>query len=156
MTGSLYLSTLGKALNWARSNSLWYTTTGSGCCADEILNTMGSRYDIERFGAVNQPDPRQCDLLIVSGLVTYKAAPYLKSLYDSMLAPRYVLAVGSCANCGGMFAPESSYSVVPGVDKIIPVDVYVVGCPPRPESIMNGLLALQDKIRGKTDSSLET
>ena len=146
--GSLYLSTLGRALSWARSNSLWYIGTGQGCCADELLQTFGARYDIERFGCVPQVDPRQADLLIVSGMVSYKAAAHLRALYDAMLAPKYVLALGACANCGGAYAPEFSYSVVPGVDRIIPVDVYVPGCPPRPESIMNGLIALQEKIRG--------
>jgi NADH-quinone oxidoreductase subunit B len=145
---SIYLSTLGKALSWARSNSLWYIGTGPGCCADEMFQTFGARYDIERFGAVPQVDPSQSDLLIVSGMVSYKAAAHLREVYDSMLAPKYVLALGSCANCGGAYAPELSYSVVPGVDRIIPVDVYVPGCPPRPESVMNGLIALQEKIRG--------
>ena len=154
--GSFYLTTIGKMLSWARAQSLWYISAHSGCCADEVLNTMGNRYDLERFGALPQVDPRQADLLIVSGMVSYKQAPHLKALYDAMLAPKYVLAVGSCANCGGIFAPESSYSVVPGVDRIIPVDVYVPGCPPRPEGIMNGLIALQEKISGKRRNHLET
>src|SRR4051794_36233270 len=149
MMGSFYLSTVGKVLNWARSRSLWYISTGTGCCADEVLDTMGCRYDLERFGCLPQVDPRQADLLIVCGMVSYKAAPYLKNLYNSMLTPKYVLAVGSCANCGGPFSPEFSYSVVPGVDRVIPVDVYVPGCPPRPEAIMNGLIALQEKICGQ-------
>ena len=153
--GSLYLSTLEKALGWARSNSLWYISTGQGCCADELLQTFGARYDIERFGCVPQVDPRQADLLIVSGMVSYKAAAHLRGLYDAMLAPKYVLALGACASCGGAYAPEFSYSVVPGVDRIIPVDVYVPGCPPRPESIMNGLIALQEKIRGHERAQTE-
>lgn len=153
MAGSFYVSTVGKFLKWARCRSLWYITTGSGCCADEILDSMGCRYDLERFGCVPQVDPRQADLLIVCGLVSYKAAPYLRSLYDSMLQPKYVLAVGACANCGGLFSPEFSYSVVPGVDNVIPVDVYVPGCPPRPEAIMNGLIALQEKISGQESFS---
>ncbi len=147
--GGFYLSTLGKMLTWARSQSLWYNSTGSGCCADEVLNSLGCRYDLERFGCLPEVDPRQSDLLIVSGMVSYKAAPYLKSLYEGMLSPKYVLSLGSCANCGGPFSPEASYSVVPGVDQILPVDVYVAGCPPRPEAIMNGLITLQEKIRGK-------
>jgi NADH-quinone oxidoreductase subunit B len=146
--GSFYLSTVGRVLRWARANSLWYLSTGTSCCADEVLDTLGSRYDLERFGCLPEVDPRQADLLIVSGMVSYKAAPHLKNLYDAMPAPKYVLAVGSCANCGGPFTPEFSYSVVPGVDRIVPVDVYVPGCPPRPEAIMNGLIALQGKIRG--------
>ena len=147
--GGFYSTTVGKALAWARSSSLWYITTGgAGCCADEVLEAMSARYDIERFGCLPQVDPRQADLLIVTGMTSYKTAPHLRAMYDQMLSPKYVLAIGACANCGGAFAPEFSYSVVPGVDRIIPVDVYVPGCPPRPEAIMNGLIALQDKIRG--------
>ncbi|MCM2322098.1 MAG: NADH-quinone oxidoreductase subunit NuoB [Oligoflexia bacterium] len=149
-SGAFYVSTVGKLLKWARANSLWYTTTGSSCCADEVLNAAGSRYDLERFGCIPQVDPRQADLLIVTGVVSYKVAPHLKAVYDAMPSPKHVLALGACANCGGMFAPEYSYSVVPGVDRIIPVDVYVPGCPPRPESIMNGLIALQEKINGNS------
>lgn len=153
--GSFYLSTVGKMLKWARSQSLWYISISGGCCADEVLNSMGNTYDLERFGCVPQVDARQADLLIVSGIISYKAAPHLKALYDSMLSPKYVLAVGSCANCGGLFSPELSYSSVAGLDKIVPVDVYVPGCPPRPESIMNGLIALQDKISGNKRAHIE-
>lgn len=144
----IYLSTIGKLLDWSRAGSLWFTSTGSGCCADELLQTMGARYDLERFGAIPQPDPRQSDLLIISGMVSYKSVPHLRRVYESMLEPRYVLALGSCASCGGPFSPEFSYSTVPGVDRIIPVDIYVPGCPPRPEAIMNGIIALQEKILG--------
>jgi NADH-quinone oxidoreductase subunit B len=148
MANSFYLSTIGKVMSWARSQSLWYTHTGSSCCADEVLNSMGCRYDLERFGAVSQQDAQQADLLIISGLVTEKAAPHLRALYDSMRAPKYVLAVGTCANSGGIFSPEYSYCVKAGASSIVPVDVYVPGCPPRPEAIMDGLIALQEKIRG--------
>ncbi len=141
-----FVSTLSHALQWAKSQSLWYVTTGSGCCADEVLNSVGCRYDLERLGCLPQVDPRQADLLIVTGAVTYKSAAYLRETYESMLSPKYVLAVGSCANCGGAFAPEYSYSTVPGADRVLPVDVYVPGCPPRPEAIMNGLIRLQEKI----------
>ncbi|HUP56096.1 MAG TPA: NADH-quinone oxidoreductase subunit NuoB [Bdellovibrionota bacterium] len=151
---AFYLSSLSNVLKWATSHSLWYSATGGGCCADELLNTVGARYDLERFGCLSQVDPRQSDLLIVSGMVSYKAAPYLKAVYEQMLAPKYVLSLGSCANCGGPFSPDTSYSVVPGVDQILPVDVYVAGCPPRPEAIMNGLIALQEKIRGKKRAEL--
>lgn len=147
-SGSFYLSTIGKILSWARSQSLWYVSTGTGCCADEVLDALGCRYDLERFGCLPQVDPRQADLLIVSGVVTKKAAPYLRDLYESMLSPKYVLAIGSCANCGGAFGSKSNYSVVSGLDQVVPVDVYVPGCPPRPESIMNGFIALQNKING--------
>ena len=156
MVNSFYLSTVGKMLQWARSRSLWYISTGSGCCADEVLDTMGSRYDLERFGCLPQVDPRQADLLIVSGMVSYKTAPHLKQLYDSMLTPKYVLAVGACANCGGAFSPRYSYSVVPGVDKVVPVDVYVPGCPPRPEAIMNGLICIAGKNLWKRISSFQS
>ena len=155
MAGSFYLSTIGRAMKWAQSRSLWYISTGNGCCADEVLNTMGSRYDLERFGAVPQVDPCQADLLIVCGMVSKKAAPHLKQLYDSMLEPRYVLAIGACANCGGPFAPEFSYSVEAGANQVVPVDVYVPGCPPRPEAIMNGLIALQEKISGQEPNRIE-
>ena len=144
---AIYLSTVSRVLGWARAQSLWYISTGSGCCADEVLNALGCRYDLERFGCVPQADPAQADLLIISGMISYKAAPHLRALYEAMPAPRYVIAVGSCANCGGAFAPEASYSVVPGAGQVVPVDVYVPGCPPRPEAIMNGLIALQDRIR---------
>lgn len=158
MKSGLYLSTFGKLMSWARAQSLWYVTTGGaapGCCADEMLETAGCRYDIERFGCVQQVDPAQSDLLIVTGAISYKAAPHLKELYDRMLSPKYVIAIGACASCGGAFAPSVSYSVVPGVDRLIPVDVYVPGCPPRPEAIMNGLIALQDKIRGQERPSYQ-
>lgn len=155
MKQSLYLSTIGKMMKWARSQSLWYISANSGCCADEVLNTMGCRYDLERFGCLPHVEPRQADLLIVSGAVTYKTAPYLRKMYDSMLSPKYVLAIGSCANCAGLFAPEFSYSVVPGADRIVPVDVYIPGCPPRPEAIMNGLVALQEKINGRGRTHLQ-
>jgi NADH-quinone oxidoreductase subunit B len=130
-------------------------STGAGCCADEVINTMGCRYDLERFGCLPQVDPRQADLLIISGVISYKAAENLKAIYDAMLPPKYVLSIGSCANCGGPFAPEFSYSVVPGADRLVPVDVYVPGCPPRPEAIMNGLIALQEKIRGNNQIAVE-
>jgi NADH-quinone oxidoreductase subunit B len=148
MRGSIYATTVGRALEWARSNALWFVTTGATCCADEVLCSQAARYDIERFGAFPQVDPGQADLLIVNGAVSYKTAGYLREIYDSMLSPRYVMAVGACATCGGMFAPEFSYSVVAGVDRIVPVDIYVPGCPPRPEAFMQGLLSLQERIRG--------
>ncbi len=116
---------------------------------------MGCRYDLERFGCLPQVDPRQADLLIVCGMVSYKAMPYLLDFYDKMLSPKYVLAVGSCASSGGPFSPDLSYSVVPGVNAVIPVDVYVPGCPPRPEAVMNGLIALQEKICGQRSATFE-
>ncbi len=142
------MSNIDRVLRWARSSSLWYCSLPGSCCGDEVFHAFGSRYDLERFGAVSQMDPGQADLLMVSGVVTMKAAPHLRALYKSMLEPRYVISVGSCANSGGAFGPNFSYSVLPGVHTIIPVDVYVPGCPPRPEAIMNGLIALQEKIFG--------
>jgi len=148
MKNRFYLSTVGKVLNWSLANSFSYIVTGSCCCETEMLETAGARYDIERFGCLPELDPRQADLLVVTGVVTYKSAPFLRGLYDQMAFPKYVLAIGACTSCGGKFAPDFSYSVLPGLDRIIPVDVYVPGCPPRPEAIMNGLIALQEKIRG--------
>jgi NADH-quinone oxidoreductase subunit B len=145
---SFYVSTIGRVLNWARAQSLDYISTGSGCCADEVLNSMGCRYDLERFGCVPQIEPNQADLLIVNGFVSEKAEPHLRALYDAMKNPKYVLAVGACASSGGMFAPECSYAVKKTVSSIVPVDVFVPGCPPRPEAIMDGLIELQEKIRG--------
>lgn len=149
MRGSFYTSTIGRVLDWARAQSLWYISTGSSCCADEVLNASGCRYDLERFGCIPAADPHQADLLIVSGAVSKKAAPHLREVYDAMAEPKYVMAVGACACCGGLFQTDS-YTVVDGVDKLFPVDVFVPGCPPRPEAIMDGLLRLQERIGGKT------
>lgn len=148
MSGRFYVSTVNQVFQWARSQSLWYFHVSSGCCADEVFESLGSRYDLERFGCLPQVDPSQADLLIVSGVVTEKGKKELQQVYESMVAPKYVLAVGACACSGGAFSDEYHYSVVPGLEKVIPVDVFVPGCPPRPESIMNGLIALQEKIRG--------
>lgn len=137
-----------KLLKWSQSQSLWCFTTGGGCCADEVLSSIGCRYDIERFGCIPQFDPCQSDLLMICGLVSHKAAPHLKQIYETMLAPKWVLAIGACANSGGAFSSAFSYSVTGGVGDVIPVDVYIPGCPPRPEAIMNGLMELQKKIYG--------
>lgn len=148
MTSFYFTSFLDRVLNWSRANSLWYLTTGSGCCANEMLQTWGCRYDFERFGCLPQVDPRQADLLVVCGVVTKKAAPEIRKTYEMMRAPSYVLAVGACACTGGLFDSTQGYSVMRGVEAVVPVDVYVPGCPPRPEAIMNGLIHLQEKIRG--------
>jgi NADH-quinone oxidoreductase subunit B len=153
MKSSFFATSLEQMLRWAQSRSLWYVSTGASCCADEVLESMGARYDLERFGCLPQVDPRQADLLIVTGAVSYKAAPELRALYDEMSEPKHVLAIGACASCGGPFAPEFSYCTVPGVDRIVPVDVYVPGCPPRPEAIMNGLITLQEKIFGPSKAN---
>jgi NADH-quinone oxidoreductase subunit B len=134
-------------LNWGRSNSVWYLLFGLACCAIELMQTGGPRADLERFGSAPRPSPRSSDLIIVAGTLTYKMALRVKRLYDQMSEPRYVISMGSCSNCGGLF--QYAYSVCKGVDQIIPVDVYVPGCPPRPEALLEGLLKIQDKIKGE-------
>lgn len=142
-------SKLDKAINWARQNSISYLTMDLSCCGIEMMQVEGGRFDIERFGAVSQVSPRHADLMIVAGTITYKMAAVLKQLYDQMPFPKYVLSMGSCSNCGGLFSWEYSYSSVSGVDKLIPVDVFVPGCPPRPEALLHGLLTLQRRVAGQ-------
>ena len=132
-------------LNWTRKSSVWYMLFGLACCAIEMMQTGGPRSDLDRFGAVPRATPRVSDLIIVSGTLTLKMALRTKLLYEQMADPKYVISMGSCANCGGLF--QLAYSVCDGVDKVIPVDVYVPGCPPRPEALTEGLLKLQDKIQ---------
>lgn len=139
------LTSLDTVLGWARSNSLWPLTSGLACCAIEMMSAAAGRFDLARFGyEVFRPSPRQADLLITAGTLTWKMAPVLKRLYEQMPEPKWVIAMGSCASTGGPFA--DSYSVVPGVDYVIPVDVYVPGCPPRPEALIDGILQLKAKI----------
>ena len=146
--GSLYdaiLTTkLGKVVGWAQKNALWPATFGLACCAIEMMAMANSRWDAARFGAeVFRASPRQADLMIVSGRVSQKMAPILKQIYDQMPEPKWVISMGACASCGGIF---NNYSIVQGVDRLIPVDVYVPGCPPGPEALLYGLIKLQEKI----------
>ena len=131
-------------INLARKSSIFYLLFGLACCGIELMQTGGPRSDLDRFGAVFRASPRQSDLMIVAGTLTYKMAERARLLYDQMPEPKYVLSMGSCANCGGLFS--LSYSVVKGVDKIIPVDAYIPGCPPRPEALTEGLIRIQQLI----------
>jgi NADH-quinone oxidoreductase subunit B len=141
---SVILTTIEDVLNWGRKNSTWYLLFGTACCAIELMQTGGPRGDLERFGSAPRASPRQADLMIVAGTVTYKMATRIRVLYDQMPEPKYVISMGSCSNCGGLF--QLSYNVLKGIDQVIPVDVYVAGCPPRPEALIEGLLAIQAKM----------
>ncbi len=139
------ITTLEKIYNWGRSNSMWPMMFGLACCAIEMICTAASRYDFSRFGMeVMRPSPRQADVMIVAGTVTKKMLPQIVRLYNQMSLPKYVVAMGACASGGGPF--KEGYSVVPGIDTYIPVDVYITGCPPTPQSLINGLNALQKKV----------
>jgi NADH-quinone oxidoreductase subunit B len=145
----LNLDIADKFLKFCQANSLWPMTFGLACCAIEMMATGMARIDMSRYGAeVFRPSARQCDLMIVSGTVNKKMAPALMTLYEQMPYPKWVIAMGNCAISGGPFAVEENYNVIEGVDKLIPVDVYVPGCPPRPEALMEGLFMLQEKISG--------
>jgi NADH-quinone oxidoreductase subunit B len=142
--GDVIVTRVDAALNWCRKNSLWPMPMGLACCAIELMATGASRFDIARFGAeVMRFSPRQSDVMIVSGTVTYKMALAVKRLYDQMAEPKWVIAMGACASTGGMYR---SYSVLQGIDRLLPVDIYVSGCPPRPEALLDALMKLQDKI----------
>src|SRR5688572_21372119 len=143
--GDIVVTTADAAINWVRNNSMWPMPMGLACCAIELMGVASSRYDIARFGAeVMRFSPRQSDCMIVAGTVTYKMAPIVRRIYDQMAAPKWVIAMGACASSGGMYR---SYATLQGVDRIVPVDVYVSGCPPRPEALLDALMKLQDKVK---------
>ena len=141
-------TSLDALLNWARTGSMWPMTFGLACCAVEMMQAGAARYDLDRFGVVFRPSPRQSDVMIVAGTLTNKMAPALRKVYDQMPNPKWVISMGSCANGGGYY--HYAYSVTRGCDRVIPVDVYVPGCPPRPEALLEGLMRLQDKIRSQS------
>ncbi len=146
-------TTVDTAYNWARTGSLWPMSFGLACCAVEMMHAAATRYDLDRFGSgVFRPSPRQADLMIVAGTLTNKMAPALRKVYDQMAEPRWVLSMGSCANGGGYY--HYSYSVVRGCDRIVPVDVYVPGCPPTAEALLYGIIQLKNKIRRTNTISL--
>jgi NADH-quinone oxidoreductase subunit B len=145
--GNVIITQVDAAINWMRKNSLWPMPMGLACCAIELMATASARFDIARFGAeVMRFSPRQSDVMIVAGTVTYKMALAVKRIWDQMPEPKWCIAMGACASSGGMYR---SYAVLQGIDKLIPVDVYVAGCPPRPEALIEGLLTLQRKIMGE-------
>jgi NADH-quinone oxidoreductase subunit B len=149
----LMLTTLERAVSWAQSKSMWPDTFGLACCAIEMMSIVSSRYDIARFGMeAFRASPRQADLLIVSGRVVHKMAEPLRQIYDQMLEPKWVIAMGACASSGGMF---NNYTTLQGVDKIVPVDIHVPGCPPRPEALMEGIVRLHEKVRAGVPPAYE-
>ncbi len=144
LSRGILMTTVDRMVGWARRSSVWPVQFGLACCAIEMISTTGSRFDIARFGSeAFRASPRQADLMIVAGRVVQKMAPIVRHLYEQMLEPKWVIAMGDCASCGGVY---NNYAHVQGVDKVIPVDVYVGGCPPRPEALLYGFMKLQEKI----------
>jgi len=144
-TQGYVLTTFNQLIKWARTGSMWPMTFGLACCAIEMMHTGASRYDLDRFGIMFRPSPRQADVMIVAGTLTNKMAPILRKVYDQMAFPKWVISMGSCANGGGYY--HDAYSVVRGCDRIVPVDIYVPGCPPTPEALIYGILQLKNKIK---------
>ncbi len=144
--GQILVTSIENVLNWARARSIWPLTFGLACCAMEMMQAMGTRFDLDRFGVIPRATPRQADLIIVAGRCTIKMAPVVRRLWEQMPEPKYVISMGSCATCGGPFYYDN-YSILKGIDTVIPVDVYVPGCPPRPEALIEGVLKLQEKIQ---------
>jgi NADH-quinone oxidoreductase subunit B len=138
-------TTLETVVNWGRTNAMWPLLFGLACCAIEMMGSQAANYDLSRFGMeINRASPRQADLMIVAGRVSRKMAPVVRRLYDQMSDPKWVIAMGDCASCAGVF---NNYAIVQGVDEIVPVDVYVAGCPPRPEALIDGIIQLHEKVR---------
>ena len=146
---NIVVEKLDNLINWGRSNSLWFFQFGLACCAIEMMSAAGPRHDLERFGTMPRATPRQSDVMIVAGTVTLKMAERVKRLFEQMSDPKYVISMGSCSNSGGPYW-QHGYHVLKGVDLVVPVDVYVPGCPPRPEALLQGLLELQKKIKTET------
>lgn len=146
---NIITASLDKIVNWSRSRSMWPLTFGLACCAIEMMATGAARYDLDRFGVLFRASPRQADVMIIAGTVTYKMLPVIQVLYEQMPEPKYVVAMGACASSGGIF---DTYSVVQGIDEALPVDVYIPGCPPRPEGLLYALILLQEKIMREKNS----
>ena len=147
LPNGVLLTSVEKLVNWTRKSSLWPATFGLACCAIEMMHTAGPQFDLGRFGSeAMRASPRQSDLMIVAGRVSQKMAPVLRQIYDQMPEPKWVISMGACASTGGVF---NNYAILQGVDKIVPVDVYVPGCPPRPEDLLNALMILQEKIKAQ-------
>jgi NADH-quinone oxidoreductase B subunit len=147
--GGVVITKMNDLLNWARLSSLWPLSFGIACCAIEFMGAFAATYDLDRYGVFPRPSARQADVLIIAGTVTFKMAERIKRLYEQMPEPKYVISMGSCSNCGGPYW-QHGYHVVKGVDRVIPVDVYIQGCPPRPESLIGAILELQKKIEGES------
>ncbi|NUL83489.1 MAG: NADH-quinone oxidoreductase subunit B [Armatimonadetes bacterium] len=152
MGGNVLIGAVDEVVNWARRNSMWPLTFGLACCAIEMMSTVASRFDISRFGSeAFRATPRQADVMIVAGRVSKKMAPVLRQIYDQMPHPKWVISMGACASCGGIF---NNYAIVQGVDQVVPVDVYVPGCPPSPDALLYSLIKLQQRIRAERTGML--